>query len=99
MDEIKNDAQALEAFKTILKNPEVIKTAIQKLIDDEKKIFGESVSQFKDLAEYIKSHWKVIVPAVVVLGLSSFVMDGSMMDQPAKQSKSRINKRASGIDL
>ena len=89
-----NAGDAGKVFKNVLKNPTMIKTSIEKLIEQEKELYGDSIGQFKDVAKYIKTNWKVVVPALAALAASAFFVEGSMSGRrlaPATHSRRKVN--------
>ena len=57
----------------ILKNPEIVKNKIQELVEQEKEVFGDSLTEINDLRDYVMSNWRSIVPPLVAFGLSAIL--------------------------
>ncbi len=79
----------------LLQNPSIIKENVQKLIDEEKELYSNSISEAKELFDYVLSNWKSIAPPLAAIGLSvllSKVEDKTRLAIPAKaKSKDHLN--------
>ena len=73
-----------ELLTRLLNNSSTLKKDLRELMDDERVIIRENTSQLKDLGKYVKTHWKEVVPALAVLGLSTLL---SLDKKPMKKAK------------
>lgn len=79
---MKSDTQnTKKIIRDIIRNPSILKRGIQQFIDLEQEEFGDTVDELKDLARYIKANWKIIVPSMVALGVSLYILSISELDE------------------
>jgi hypothetical protein len=63
-------SKAHEMVMRLLQNPSIIKENVQKLIDEEKELYGTTISEAKELYQYVLSNWRKIAPPLAAIGLS-----------------------------
>ncbi len=84
-----------DTLMSFLQHPEILRQKLQNFVDEEKGVFGDSMSEINELANYVMSNWRQIVPPIVAFGLSVLLKRTENMAKPIKASSSAVNHEGS----
>ena len=88
-------SNAHDMVMKLLQNPSIIKDNVQKLIDEEKALYSNSINEAKELYDYVLSNWKKIVPPLAAIGLSVLL---SQIQGKAQETVAMNNKPESHLN-
>ncbi len=88
-------SKAHDMVMKLLQNPSIIKDNVQKLIDEEKELYSNSINEAKELYDYMLSNWKKIVPPLAAIGLSVLL---SRIQGKAQEALPMSNKPKSHLN-